>query len=65
MLAAVATAFLAASSLSAANFGPFPPPPVEDVVNLNFGPFPPPPVEDVVNLNFGPFPPPPVEDIGN
>ena len=31
-----------------ANFGPLPPPPVEDVVGLQFGPLPPPPVEDVV-----------------
>jgi len=61
----IALAMTAVSSVSfarTANFGPLPPPPVEDVIYLKFGPLPPPPVEDVIYLKFGPLPPPPVED---
>lgn len=47
-----------------ANFGPLPPPPLEDGGFLNFGPLPPPPLEDGVRGQFGPLPPPPLEDFG-
>jgi hypothetical protein len=61
---------LAASTAFArsAQFGPLPPPPVEDGGSYaKFGPLPPPPVEDggSFRLKFGPLPPPPVEDGGN
>ena len=56
---------LAASTVFARSnqFGPLPPPPIEDNSSyLNFGPLPPPPIEDGAFLKFGPLPPPPIED---
>ncbi len=65
-LAIAALLLMGVSSVAfgrSANFGPLPPPPVEEVIYLKFGPLPPPPVEDVIYLKFGPLPPPPVEDV--